>query len=182
VPERHEAVVGDIFERLGPIDFVPVAVSVFGPSGDAQLQRTVALELLATNPLGTVSVILPFVAHLQEQGHGTLVVLSSVAASRPRASNFPLWRFEGRPRRLLPFVGRALRYRRPGCRPPGACADKMTALQPAAPLSSTPDAVAFSIIKGIRRDAHTIWAPRSLRPVHWLLRLLPRPVFRRLPF
>ena len=37
-----------------------------------------------------------------------------------------------------------------------------------------------AIVKGLRRGAHTVWAPPILRFVFAGLRHLPRPVFRRL--
>jgi decaprenylphospho-beta-D-erythro-pentofuranosid-2-ulose 2-reductase len=184
VLERHEAVVASIFRRLGPIDLVLVAVGVLGPPGDAQLQRTEALELLSTNLLGTVSVVLPVVAHLKAQGHGTLVVLSSVAAERPRAANFLYGASKAGLDAFCQGLGDALAGTGVGVIVvrPGHVLTKMTAHRPAPPLRSTPDAVASSIVAGIRRGAHTVWVPAWLRPVMWLLRVVPRPVFRRLPF
>jgi decaprenylphospho-beta-D-erythro-pentofuranosid-2-ulose 2-reductase len=182
--ERHEAIVEDIFRRLGPVDLVLVAVGVLGPSGDAQLRRTGALELLSTNLLGVVSVVLPVVAHMKAQGHGTLVVLSSVAAERPRASNFLYGASKAGLDAFCQGLGDALAGTGVGVIVirPGHVLTKMTAHRPAPPLRSTPDAVASSIIDGIRRGSHTVWVPPLLRPVVWFLRLLPRRLFRRLPF
>ena len=50
----------------------------------------------------SVSVAVPLVERLRAQGHGTIVVLSSVAGERVRRSNFVYGVVEGRRRRLLP--------------------------------------------------------------------------------
>jgi decaprenylphospho-beta-D-erythro-pentofuranosid-2-ulose 2-reductase len=56
----------------------------------------------------------------------------------------------------------------------------MTAGLDDVPFTTTPEAVAEEIVKGLRRGAHTVWAPPVLRLVMAGLRHLPRPVFRRL--
>ena len=57
----------------------------------------------------------------------------------------------------------------------------MTEGMDAAPMSTTPEAVAQEIVKGLARGAHTVWAPPPLRLVMSVLRHVPRPIFRRLP-
>ena len=57
---------------------------------------------------------------------------------------------------------------------------KMTAGMEDAPFTTTPDKVAEAIVGGLRRGAHTVWAPPILRLVFAGLRHLPRPLFRRL--
>jgi hypothetical protein len=49
-----------------------------------------------------------------------------------------------------------------------------------APLSSTPQEVARAVTSGLDHDAHTVWAPATLRWLMLAVRLLPRPLFRRM--
>ena len=51
----------------------------------------------------------------------------------------------------------------------------------AAPLSTTPEAVATAIVHGLARGRETVWVPSTLRYVMSVLRHVPRPVFRKLP-
>src|SRR4029077_12562704 len=44
--------------------------------------------IVQTNYAGVVSVTVPLAQRLQEQGHGTIVLLSSVAGERGRKANF----------------------------------------------------------------------------------------------
>ena len=63
---------------------------------------------------------------------------------------------------------------------PGFVRTKMTAGLPEAPFATTPAAVAAAIESGLRRRAHTVWAPAPLRPLMSLLRHVPRAIFRQL--
>jgi decaprenylphospho-beta-D-erythro-pentofuranosid-2-ulose 2-reductase len=61
----------------------------------------------------------------------------------------------------------------------------MTAGMPAAPLATTPAAVGQAVAAALRRhamgrDVHTVWVPRSLVLLAAALRLVPRPLWRRL--
>jgi short-subunit dehydrogenase len=63
---------------------------------------------------------------------------------------------------------------------PGFVTSKMTEGMEPAPFSTTPDAVATDIVAGLRRRAHTVWSPAVLQAVFGVLRLVPRPLWRRL--
>ncbi len=64
---------------------------------------------------------------------------------------------------------------------PGFVISKMTSGMAAAPLSTTPDAVAEAVVTGLRGSATVVWVPAPLRLLMSVLRHVPRPVFRRLP-
>ncbi len=82
----HEALVSGIAEQHGDLD---VVIQAFGQLGDDVGTDPVAAAALAeVNYVGAVSSGLAVAAQLRRQGHGTLVVLSSVAGVRTRASNF----------------------------------------------------------------------------------------------
>jgi decaprenylphospho-beta-D-erythro-pentofuranosid-2-ulose 2-reductase len=48
-------------------------------------------------------------------------------------------------------------------------------------MSTTPEAVADAIVRGLARGHETVWVPMQLRFVMSVLRHVPRPVFRKLP-
>jgi decaprenylphospho-beta-D-erythro-pentofuranosid-2-ulose 2-reductase len=64
---------------------------------------------------------------------------------------------------------------------PGFVHTKMTEGMDAAPLSTTPEAVADAIVQGLARNRETVWVPGPLRYVMTVLRHVPRPIFRKLP-
>jgi decaprenylphospho-beta-D-erythro-pentofuranosid-2-ulose 2-reductase len=57
----------------------------------------------------------------------------------------------------------------------------MTTGMDAAPLSTTPEAVAQAIVHGLERGRESVWVPGQLRYVMSALRHVPRPLFRKLP-
>jgi decaprenylphospho-beta-D-erythro-pentofuranosid-2-ulose 2-reductase len=57
----------------------------------------------------------------------------------------------------------------------------MTAGLKPAPMATTPDAVAAATARALDSGAHTVWVPGRLRVVFWLLRHLPRSIYRKLP-
>jgi decaprenylphospho-beta-D-erythro-pentofuranosid-2-ulose 2-reductase len=180
--QGHEQFVGRVFDRDEDIDAVLVAFGVLGDQRSMESDARAARALIETNFLDAVSVIIPVVERLRAQGHGTLVVLSSVAAERPRRSNFIYGASKAGLDAFAQGLGDALGETGVDVMVvrPGFVRTKMTAGLEPAPLSTTPEAVAQAIVEGLRRGAHTVWVPPVLRSVMSIVRHLPRPLFRRL--
>ena len=179
----HQRFVEEVFDAHGDFDLVLLAFGVLGDQEEAERDPSAALEILQTNFTGAVSVALPVAARLRAQGHGTLVVLSSVAGERVRKANFVY----GSSKAGLDGFAQGLGDHLDGSGVrvmvvrPGFVRTKMTAGLEPAPLSTDAESVAASIAAGLRRNAHTVWSPAPLRFVMSALRHLPRAVFRRLP-
>jgi decaprenylphospho-beta-D-erythro-pentofuranosid-2-ulose 2-reductase len=180
--DGHERLVTEAFAD-GDVDLVLVAFGTLGPGGPGQRDRLAALDVLATNLLGAVSVILPVARALERQGHGTLAVLSSVAGQRGRAANYVYGASKAGLDTFCQGLGDTLAGS--GVQVmvvrPGFVRTKMTAGRPRPPLAATADQVAAAIVGGLRANAHTVWVPAGMRAVSAVLRHLPRPLFRRLP-
>jgi decaprenylphospho-beta-D-erythro-pentofuranosid-2-ulose 2-reductase len=178
----HEGFVERVFEGDGDIDAVLLAFGVLGDQARLERDPAAARRLLETNLVGAVSVTLPIAERLRRQGHGTLVVLSSVAGERPRRANFVY----GASKAGLDAFAQGLADSLAGSGVdvvvvrPGFVHTKMTAGLEAAPFATTPDAVAAAIVDSLRSSPHTVWVPARLRLVMAVLRHLPRPLFRRL--
>ena len=178
----HGRVVDDLFARHGDFDVVLLAFGVLGDQARAEQDPGVAVAILRTNFVGAASVGLHVARHLRRQGHGTLVVLSSVAGERARRSNFVYGSskagldafFQGLGDSLVGSGVKVLVVR------PGFVHTKMTAGLPPAPLSTTPDKVAEVIVRALETGAEEAWAPPAVRYLMSGLRHLPRPLFRRL--
>ncbi|MGO8896166.1 MAG: SDR family NAD(P)-dependent oxidoreductase, partial [Streptosporangiaceae bacterium] len=85
--EHHQAFADAIFAE-GPLDMVISAAGILVPQEDVEHDVQRAAEMIETNFTGHVTSLLAIAARMRAQGQGTIVVLSSVAAVRPRKANF----------------------------------------------------------------------------------------------
>ncbi|NRQ50935.1 decaprenylphospho-beta-D-erythro-pentofuranosid-2-ulose 2-reductase [Aeromicrobium stalagmiti] len=165
---------------------IDVAVVAFGLLGDPEQAWTeveAARELAAVNYVGAVTTGVALGARVRAQGHGVIVALSSVAGERPRRSNFVYGSTKAGMDAFYTGLGEALREH--GGRVlvvrPGFVHSRMTEGLDAAPLATTPEAVAQAVVEAVRDGKEQIWVPGTMRAVMSGLRHLPRSVFRRLP-
>src|SRR5689334_9978804 len=86
-PDSHEAVLGKVFAE-GDVDMVLLAFGVLGDQARDERDPAAAVRVAQTNYTGAVSAGLVSARALQAQGHGSLVVLSSVAGERARRGDF----------------------------------------------------------------------------------------------
>lgn len=167
----------------GDVDVVVVAFGILGDAERAWQDPDVAATLATVNYAAPVAMGVDVAARLRGQGHGALVVLSSVAGQRPRRSNFAYGStkagldafYTGLREALRPDGIRVVVVR------PGFVRTKMTEGMPAAPLAVDADRVAEAAVTGLRSGSEVVWVPPPMRYVASLLRLLPAPLFRRLP-
>ncbi len=167
----------------GDIDVALLAFGVLGEQERAERDADHAVDVITVNFAAAVSVMVPVVQAMREQGHGTLVVLSSVAAERPRRSNFVYGSSKAGLDAFATGLGDALHGSGVHVTVvrPGFVRTRMTAHLPSAPLSTSPEAVARAVVAGVRWRKDTVWVPSALRYVMSALRHTPRAVFRRLP-
>jgi decaprenylphospho-beta-D-erythro-pentofuranosid-2-ulose 2-reductase len=179
----HAAFVERCWADYGDIDLVLVAFGVLGDQDVAEHDAEAALAIIDANFTGAVSVLIPLVDRMRAQGHGTVVVLSSVAGERARRSNFVYGSSKAGLDTFCQGMGDALVGT--GVRMmivrPGFVHSKMTEGLDPAPLATTPEAVADAIVEGLAKGREIVWVPAALRGVMSGLRHVPRPVFRRLP-
>ncbi|MGI8492520.1 MAG: decaprenylphospho-beta-D-erythro-pentofuranosid-2-ulose 2-reductase [Acidimicrobiales bacterium] len=179
----HDGFVERVAETIGDLDVVVLAFGVFGDQDDDAAGGDGAIRVAQTNYVGAVSISLAVARVLRQQGHGTLVVLSSVAGERVRRANFiygstkaGLDGFaQGLGDSLIGTGASVLIVR------PGFVETKMTAGMDPAPLSTTPEAVAEATARALASGREVIWVPAILRAVFAVFRHLPRPIWRRLP-
>lgn len=180
--DDHDKVLSQVF-ATGDIDVVLMAFGVLGDQAEDEKDPARAAAVAHVNYTGAVSSGIVVAQALKKQGHGALVVLSSVAAERARKANF----IYGSSKAGLDAFAQGLGDSLQGTGVhvmvvrPGFVETKMTHGMEKAPLATTPDAVADAIITGLRRGSHTVWAPGAFRYVMSGLRHVPRPIFRKLP-
>lgn len=180
--DSHQRFVQDVFDRETDIDLVLVTFGKLGNQANDETDAPAALETIRVNYLGAVSALIPLVEQLKQQGHGSIVVLSTVAAERARRSNF----IYGSSKAGLDWFAQGLQDMLQGTGiqvlivRPGFAHSKMTSGMETPPLATTPNAVAAAILNGLARNREIVWVPGKLRWVMAVLRHLPRPIFRKL--
>lgn len=182
-PETHGEVIEAAAKLVGDLDVVIPAFGVLGSQDLYDADPPAAAAAVAVNYGGHVSVGLFAARRLREQGHGTLVVLSSVAGVRVRRANFVYGSAKAGLDGFAQGLGDALHGS--GARVmvvrPGFVIGRMTEGMSPAPMSSTPGQVADAVIAGLRVDAEVVWVPGRLRVFFAVMRVLPRAVWRRMP-
>ena len=180
--EAHPRLLADVAAR-GDIDVALVAFGILADDEASWRDHAAAVRQARVNYVGAVSVGVLLGEQLRRQGHGVVVVLSSVAGERVRRSNFVYGStkagtdgfYLGLGEALRDVGGRVLVVR------PGFVRTKMTRGRKPAPLAVDADQVAEAIVTGVADGSELIWVPRTLRGVMTVLRHVPRPLFRRLP-
>lgn len=171
-------------DLLGSIDLVLVAAGVLGTGVLSDLDAGSVASMMTTNFVGPAAAMTAFSRVLTTQGHGRIVVLSSAAGYRVRASNFVYGAAKAGLDGFAQGLGDALVGS--GVKVmvvrPGFVRTKMTAGRLVPPLAIEAPAVADAVIAGLERDAEVVWVPNQLRYLLGALRFAPRALWRKLPF
>jgi decaprenylphospho-beta-D-erythro-pentofuranosid-2-ulose 2-reductase len=183
-PGTHREVVEQIVDEVGDIDVAILAFGVLGHGQGVDTDPAVAAEQTQVNYVGAVSTALALAARMRTQGHGRIVVLSSVAGERVRKANFVY----GSAKAGLDGFAQGLSDALVGTGVsvlivrPGFVRSRMTEGLKPAPFATTAEAVGAATQRGLRRGVRIVWVPAILRPLFILLRHLPTPIWRRLPW
>jgi decaprenylphospho-beta-D-erythro-pentofuranosid-2-ulose 2-reductase len=177
----HAALAEAVFSA-GPVDLVIAAAGVLAGQDALAGDPDRAGLLVQTNLTGHVTTLLAIAELMRAQGRGMIVVLSSVAAIRPRRANFVY----GATKAGLDALGRGLAdsLHGSGVRVlvvrPGFVIGRMTQGLSPAPMATTPGQVGEAVAAALAGRGGIVWVPPGLRLVAVALRLVPRPLWRRL--
>ena len=181
--ERAETTVEECFEAAhGHVDLVIMAVGELGQQlADEANVRRVA-RMLTVNFTWPAAAISAVATRLQAQGHGTIVVLSSVAGVRVRRANFLYGSAKAGLDAYAQGLGESLRGSGVSLHivRPGFVMTKMTTGRSAVLFAVEPDVVAAAVVQGMERGQRVIWTPTILRVLFFFFRLLPDSAWRRL--
>ena len=178
----HGDAVAAAFDAAGAdLDGVLLAAGELGDQDSFDADPAAAAELVTTNYGGPVSTLLHVAERLKQQGHGAIIVLSSVAGERVRKANYVYGSTKAAIDAFAQGLGDALAGT--GVRVlvvrPGWVATPMTEGMEPAPFPTTAEAVADAIADGLAKNRDVVWAPPVLRAVFSAFRHLPRPLWRK---
>ena len=143
------AVVDGVFERFGDIDLVLAAAGALGDQAELEADPQAAADLITTNFTGLAAALLATAARMRAQGHGRIVVISSVAGERARKANFVYGSTKSGLDAFAQELGDALVGTEVGVTivRPGFVVGRMTEGMDPAPFSTTPEAVAAAVVR-----------------------------------
>jgi decaprenylphospho-beta-D-erythro-pentofuranosid-2-ulose 2-reductase len=181
-PASADRVLCQAVAAAGDLDVVLVCLGALGERDRLNTDPVATEQSLQINMLAPAVASHAVARRLAAQGHGVLVVLSSVAALRPRrdiltysAAKAGLDAYTRGLGEMVAGTGARVMVVRPG-----QVRTRMTAGRPDVPFTVDATAVARAISHGVRTGARVVYVPAVLRWVMAGLRALPVPVFRRL--
>ena len=182
-PSAHDALIHSLVSRFGDLDLVIAAAGVLGSQEEHDADTMAAVRTMQANYVGNVSAIIATARQMKTQGHGTIVVISSVAGLRARASNY----LYGSTKAGLDAFASGLADALVGTGVnvvivrPGFVHSRMTKGMKAAPQSTTPEAVGLIVAAALKSGKTDVYAPSALGLIFLVLRNVPRSIFRKLP-
>jgi short-subunit dehydrogenase len=161
-------------------DVVVYTVGLLGNQESAQHSSSEAVEIIASNFTGAVSILSIAANDLEERGEGTIIGISSVAGERGRKSNY----IYGSAKSGLTTFLAGLRHRLAGTGvrvltvKPGFVQTKMTEGMPLPKLlTADPSDLAEATFRAYRRGRTTIYYLPIWRPIMFMVRMLPERLF-----
>lgn len=177
----HPGLIDRAVEQLGRIDVVLCAVGLLGHHAGVSMGPAEVERMQRTNCAGPAAALAAIAPVMVEQGGGSIVVLSSVAAVRPRRSNYVY----GSSKAGLDAFARGLADGVAGTGlevlvvRPGFVRSSMTDGLDPAPFATDPSTVAAAIVARLGKGSGVVWVPRLLGPLFTVLSALPSPLWRR---
>lgn len=174
--ESHRTIV----REAGEVTTAIVAFGILGDQARAEHDEEHAAHIAVVDYAAQVS-MLTVLADVMSHGH--IFAFSSIAGWRPRRANYVY----GSTKAGLDAFCQGLADRLHGTdvalitARPGFVIGSMTEGMKPAPLSVTPDVVADAVVGAMGKGSRTVWIPRTLQLLAWVMRCVPRPVWRRMP-
>lgn len=183
-PETFEPALDAAWASLGRVDVVAITAGLFATQEALEADPALAARLFDVNLTHTVRFCEAVKRRMIAAGGGALVVFSSVAGERGRASNV----LYGATKAGLSAYLEGLdhKHHKDGLRvlsvKPGFVRTGMTAGLKEPPFAGEPERVAADVLAAIDREAPVVFTPGAWGPVMSVVRRLPRAVMRRVSF
>ncbi len=171
-------------EKLGSLDAVILAAGLLPDQDQVNADANRLRETLEVNAISAMVILNEAAAFFEQQGHGQIVAIGSVAGDRGRANNYAYGAAKG----ALEIFMSGLRQRLHKCGvqvllvKPGFVDTPMTADFPKGPLWASPERVAQDIVRAMAKGRSVIYTPWFWRWIMLIIRHLPERLFVRLRF
>lgn len=172
-------VVGDALTGVD-VDVVLIALGVLGDQPQLEREPARIASLIDVNLTATAAAALAVANQFEQQQHGTLVFLSSVAGLRGRRDNYVY----GSTKAAIESIAEGLQQRLAEAGAsvsvvrPGFVRTKMTEGMDEAPFAADAGTVAEGIVAAAAGNRAVTHIPSILRPIFLAFRMLPRRLWR----
>lgn len=178
----HPTIVARTLAAFESLDLVFIAHGLYGDQQRAATDVGAAEEIIRVNFTSIVSLLTLLCPHLQRQGHGHIVVISSVAGDRGRQSNYVYGAakagltvyLQGLRNRLYRFGVHVTTVK------PGFVDTPMTAHMRKNVLFASPKRVAGAICRAVEKKKDEVYVPSFWFWVMRAIRAIPEGIFKRL--
>lgn len=164
------------------IDLVIIAAATLGEQSTFDADPVLAGEAVVINTASPIATLSATASQMAAQGHGNIIVLSSVAGVRVRSDN----RVYGASKSGLDSYALALANKLGNTGVgitvvrPGFVHGRMTEGMKPAPFATDPATVASATHNAVAAGRRVVWVPRVLQLVFAVFRILPNSIWRRI--
>jgi short-subunit dehydrogenase len=178
----HSEFLSQVVTQCGGLDGVVLAFGYLGEQLRAAQDFSESLAIIQRNYVGAVSILNRCAETLAEQGHGTIIAISSVAGDRGRQSNYIYGSAKGGLSVYLQGLRNAMFHRGVHVMTvkPGFVDTAMTYGMPGLFLVASPQSVASRILRAVEKKCNEIYLPWFWRWIMLIIRHVPEHIFKRL--
>lgn len=181
---ENEARIEAAVDALGGLDVALIAHGLLGDQIETEARWEAAHEVLSTNLLSVVSLLIPLANLFERKGAGRLAVMSSVAGERGRPRNYTYGAAKGA--LTLYLQGMRSRLWNRGVQVHtlklGPVDTPMTASHEKNALFASAPVVADAIVQAVDGPGGEFFVPKFWGAIMGVVRSLPEPIFQRLGF
>lgn len=180
---RHPALMESIRNTFPEgLDYALVAYGTLPNQAEVATDAVAAADAFTTNATSVIAILTHLAGLFEDQKHGAIAVISSVAGDRGRPSNYVYGAAKG----AVSLFAQGLRARLSKQNvsvttiKPGFVDTPMTAALPKNRLFSDPAEVGARIHKAMKKGQDVVYVPAFWRGVMGVIRAIPERVFKRL--
>jgi len=179
-----EGLVSRAATSLGGLDGIIYFAGLLPDHDRVNSDSNLLRETMEVNATSAMVLLNEAAAFFEQQGHGQIVAIGSVAGDRGRATNYAYGAAKGALEIFLSGLRQRLHKR--GIQvllvKPGFVDTPMTAAFNKGPLWASPERVARDIVRAMEKGKSVIYTPWWWRWIMLVIRLLPKFIFVRLRF
>ncbi len=180
--ERHQELIDSAVTALDGLDTVLISYGTLGDQQKCQQSVEETLKEFTANCTSVISLLTILGNYFEQQQHGCIAVVTSVAGERGRRSNYVYGSTKGAVTLFL--QGLRSRLYKAGVSvvtiKPGLVDTPMTAALKKGPLFARPRTVGEGIYKAIKQRKEVVYLPWYWRYIMLVVKGLPEKVFKRL--